>query len=43
LRQLSIEDDLLAGAPVVRRLSGTLSPDSSIEDYRRYLEDKHGG
>jgi hypothetical protein len=43
LRQLSSQDDSLADAPVVRRLSGTLSPDASIEDYREYLEQKYGG
>ena len=42
LRQLSIQDDSLADAPVVRRLSGILSPDASIGDYREYLEKKHG-
>jgi hypothetical protein len=43
LRQLSTQDDPLADAPVVRRLSGTLSPDASIEDYRKYPEGKYGG
>jgi hypothetical protein len=42
-RQLSLEKDPLANAPVVRRLSGTLAPDASIEDYREYLEEKHVG
>jgi hypothetical protein len=43
LRQLSIQGDFLADAPVVRRLSGTLAPEASIEDYRKYLEEKYGG
>lgn len=43
LRQLSIQDDPLADAPVVRRLSGILPPEASVEDYHRYLEKKHGG
>jgi hypothetical protein len=43
LRQLSTQGDPLADAPVVRRLSGTLSPDASVEDYYKYLEEKHGG
>jgi len=34
---------LLADAPIVRRLSGSLSQDVSIEDYRRHLEEKYGG
>ena len=38
LRQLSIQDDPLADAPAVRRLSGTLSPDASTEDYRQYQD-----
>jgi hypothetical protein len=42
LRQLSAQDDPLPDAPVVRRLSGTLSLDASVEDYHRYLEEKHG-
>ena len=42
LRQLSTEDDLLADAPVVRRLSGTLTADASVEDYGEYLEKKYG-
>jgi hypothetical protein len=42
LRQLGSEDADLAGAPTVRRLTGTLSPEASVEDYHRYLEEKHG-
>jgi len=42
LRQLSVQDDALADAPVVRRLSGTLSPEASLEDYDHYLVEKHG-
>jgi hypothetical protein len=43
LQQLRIQDDPLADAPIVRRLSGTLSPDVSIDDYTTYLEEKYGG
>ncbi|MFC2015341.1 DUF6364 family protein [Chloroflexota bacterium] len=43
LRKLSIQDDSLADAAVVRRLSGTLPPDASIEEYGKYLEEKYGG
>jgi hypothetical protein len=43
LRRLSVEDDLLADAPVVQRLSGTLSQEASVKDYREYLEEKYGG
>ena len=42
LRQLSSQGDPLADAPIVRRLSGTLSQDVSVEDYRKHLEQKYG-
>jgi hypothetical protein len=42
LEQLSARNDALAYAPIVRRLSGTVSPEVSEEDYRRYLEQKYG-
>jgi NRPS condensation-like uncharacterized protein len=29
-------------APIVRRLSGTLSPEATIQDYRQHLEEKYG-
>ena len=43
LYQFSIQDDPLADAPVVRRLSGSLSPDASIDEYHKYLGKKYGG
>ena len=42
LRQLSTDGDLLADAPIVRRLSGVLPPDASVQEYHAYLERKHG-
>lgn len=42
LRRLGAQDDPLADAPVVRRLSGFLSQDASVEDYGAHLEEKHG-
>ena len=42
LRQLGIQDDPLINAPTVQRLSGTLTPEASVEDYFEYLEEKHG-
>ncbi len=42
LEQIAAHSDLLADAPIVRRLSGTLSPEVTEEDYRRYLEEKYG-
>ena len=43
LRQPGTQDDPLADAPVVRRLSGALSQDAAVDDYREYLEKKHVG
>jgi hypothetical protein len=42
LRELIAARQPLAGAPVVRRLSGTLSPEVSLEDYQTYLKEKYG-
>ena len=42
LRRLGAQNDPLADAPVVRRLSGSLSPDAAVEDYATFLEEKHG-
>lgn len=44
LEQLSGDEDsgtLPVGAPITRRLAGTLAPEASIEEYREYLEQKH--
>jgi hypothetical protein len=32
----------LENAPIVRRLSGTLPNDLSVQEYREHLEDKYG-
>ena len=47
--RLSVDDqaeeaemDFLEGAPIVRRLSGSLPSDVSEDDYNRYLEAKYG-
>ena len=42
LSQLETSDDSLAGAPIVKRLSGSLSPEVGIETYRAHLEAKYG-
>jgi len=42
LRRLASDEDALSGAPIVQRLSGVLSQDVSVEDYREYLELKYG-
>jgi hypothetical protein len=41
LRQLVAQDDPLANAPTVRRMSGTLSQKAMIKEYCEYLKDKH--
>lgn len=33
----------LQDAPIVRRLTGTLSQNSSVTDYKKHLETKYGG
>jgi hypothetical protein len=35
--------EILDRAPIVRRLSGLLSPDLSTADYKKHLEQKYGG
>lgn len=42
LGQLSVENDPLADAPIVRRLSGSLSQGVDLDDFRQHLEDKYG-
>ncbi len=41
LRRLGDEEGSLAEAPIVRRLTGALSSDASVADYRKYLEEKY--
>ena len=43
LRRMPASLDILEDAPIVRRLSGTLSKNVSIADYRKHLEAKYGG
>lgn len=43
LEQIPSEVEVLDHAPVVRRLTGLLSPDVSVEDYKKHLEQKYGG
>jgi hypothetical protein len=43
LRRVPVANDALQDAPIVRRLSGTLSQDVSITDYKKHLETKYGG
>jgi hypothetical protein len=43
LRRVPASMDVLQDAPIVRRLSGTLSKDVSMTDYKKHLEAKYGG
>ena len=42
LQQISVEGSGLEGAPIVRRLSGLLSPNITVNDYKKYLDEKYG-
>ena len=42
LERVSVAQDPLAHAPIVRRLSGSLPPQVSIDDYRQHLQAKYG-
>jgi len=42
LESLPAGDETLAGARVTRRLAGSLAPEASREEYRRYLDSKYG-
>ena len=41
LRRIPAQQSL-ENAPIVRRLTGTLSPDVAIQDYKQHLEEKYG-
>jgi hypothetical protein len=43
LRRMPASMDILQDAPIVRRLSGTLSKNVSVADYQKHLEAKYGG
>jgi hypothetical protein len=43
LRRMPASLDILEEAPIVRRLSGTLSKNVSIADYKKHMEAKYGG
>ena len=42
LSQLVAQGDFLGDGPIVRRLSGILPQDASIDGYHAYLDEKHG-
>ena len=43
LRRMPASLEILQDAPIVRRLSGTLSKNVSVADYKKHLEAKYGG
>ena len=43
LQRIPAESEVLDNAPVVRRLTGSLSPEVSVEDYKKHLDEKYGG
>ena len=43
LQHIPTESEVLDQAPVVRWLTGLLSPDISSDDYKNHLEEKYGG
>ena len=42
LSQLPVEDYYLQDAPIVQSLIGILAPETTVEDYWRYIEEKYG-
>jgi hypothetical protein len=42
LVQIPVPLTALENAPIVRRLSGTLSQNVSVEDYKQHLAEKYG-
>lgn len=42
LKHIPTESDVLDRAPVVRRLTGLLTSNVSIDDYKRHLDEKYG-
>lgn len=42
LRRFPADVEALDDAPITRRLTGLLSPDLSVDDYKKHLEEKYG-
>jgi hypothetical protein len=42
LESIPAELESLDDAPIVRRLTGSLSQNVSVEDYKKHLEEKYG-
>ncbi len=43
LERIPSEPEIMDDAPIVRRLTGLLSPDVSVDDYKKHLDEKYGG
>jgi hypothetical protein len=43
LQQIPFEGSGLDQAPIVRRLTGSLSQNVTVDDYRKHLDEKYGG
>jgi hypothetical protein len=41
LQQIPAVGSGLEDAPIVRRLSGSIAPDVSVEDYKKHLDEKY--
>lgn len=42
LSRLPTEESYLKDAPITQSLIGTLAPDTTVEDYWRYIDEKYG-
>ena len=42
LQRIPVEAESLDNAPVVRRLTGLLSAEVSVDDYKKYMDEKYG-
>jgi hypothetical protein len=42
LQQIPEAGSGLEDAPIVRRLTGSIAPDVSVEDYKKHLDEKYG-
>lgn len=43
LQRIPSEPESLGQAPIVRRLTGLLSQELSVDEYKKHLEEKYGG
>jgi hypothetical protein len=42
LQQIPEAASGLEDAPIVRRLTGSISPDVSVDDYKKHMDEKYG-